>query len=82
MQLESNENTNENTNSNSNIFKKLKLLPSMLANEELDFKQSQVHQKPNYDSRISNIETDIQNLNEKMNEINNRLIELCNVLQK
>ena len=79
-----------------NIFKKLKLLPSMLQDypeqepeqkpeqlqKEKEKEKEKEKQIPNYESKITNMETEIQNLNSKVDEINNRLFELFKVLQK
>jgi len=84
--LQNNGKINEN-----NIFKKLKLLPSMLENnnststyEEKEFSLNKPNTSTttNNDFKIINLEKEVNNLNNKVDEINNRLIEIFKILQK
>ena len=72
-----------------NIFKKFKLLPSMLENEQdnisLEFKEENNDTNDTNDTndiKIILIEENIKNLNDKMNNMNSTLMEILKVLQK
>ena len=84
------ENNNGKINEN-NIFKKLKLLPSMLENnnststyeeKEFSLNKPNISKNTNNDFKIIKLEKEVNNLNNKVDEINNRLIELFKILQK